>query len=161
MIVSERILKWAMRLYPPFFFQRIWVKKFEKDFRGVEVKISKSIFNRNYNSSIFGGTIFSATDPFYAVLYDQVLQRKGYRVRVWLKGASINYLKPGRTNLYFRINLSDSDIEEAEHALITIGKFIKSYPMDITDVKGVVCASVINEVYIRNLHKGEENSISY
>ena len=161
MVVSERTLKWAMRLYPPLFFQRIWVKKFDKNFRGVEVKISKSIFNRNYNSSIFGGTIFSAADPFYAVLFDQVLQRKGYRVRVWLKGASISYLKPGHTNLYFKINLSESDIEEAEHALITVGKFIKSYPMAITDVNGTVCASLTNEVYIRNLHKGEEKSVSY
>lgn len=161
MVVSERTLKWAMRFYPPLFFQRIWVKKFEKDFRGVEVKIARSIITRNYNHSIFGGTIFSAADPFYAVLFDQVLQRKGYRVRVWLKSASINYLKPGRTDLYFKINLSEADISEAEQTLITVGKFVKSYPMEIMDTNGEICASVQNEVYIRNLHKGEENSIAY
>lgn len=150
-----------MRFYPPLFFQSIWVEKFEKDFRGVEVKIARTILNRNYNHSIFGGTIFSAADPFYAVLFDQVLQRKGYKLRVWLKSASINYLKPGHTNLYFKIALSDSDIEEAEHALITAGKFIKTYPMEIMNKSGEVCATVQNEVYIRNLHKGEEKSVAY
>jgi hypothetical protein len=161
MVVSELALKWAMRFYPPLFFQRIWVKKFDKDFRGVEVKIFKSLINSNYNRSIFGGTIFSATDPFYAVLFDQVLQRRGYKVRVWLKSASINYLKPGRTNLYFKISISDEDIYEAEQALTTVGKFVKAYPMEITDVNGVLCASVLNEVYIRNLHNGEQTTIAY
>ena len=145
----------------PFFFQRVWVKKFEKNFRGVEVKIAKSIINGNYNKSIFGGTIFSATDPFYAVLFDQVLQRKGYKIRVWLKSASINYLKPGRTNLYFKVNLSDADIAEAEEALLKVGKFVKSFPMEITHKNAELCATVQNEVYIRNLHTGEEKSVAY
>lgn len=161
MVVSECTLTWAMRFYPPLFFQRIWVRKFDKDFLGVEVKIFKSLTNINYNRSIFGGAIFSATDPFYAVLFDQVLQRRGYKVRVWLKSASISYLKPGRTDLYFKISLSEADIAEAEQSLITVGKFIKSYPIEITNSSGEVCASALNEVYIRNLHKGEQKSIAY
>ena len=161
MVVSENTLKWAMRFYPPLFFQRIWVKEFEKGFAGVNVKVSKSFLNINYNSSIFGGTIFSASDPFYALLFDQILQRRGFKTRVWLKSASIRYLKPGRTNLYFKISLSEEDIQEAETALRTVGKFVKSYPLDILNSQGELCATVINEVYIRNLFSGEEHTIAY
>jgi len=161
MLVSENILKWAMRFYPPLFFQRIWVRKFDKGFTGVEVSISKSILNSNYNRSIFGGTIFSASDPFYAVLFDQILSRRGFKVRVWLKSASIQYLKPGRSNLHFRISLTEEDIREAETALRTVGKFVKAYPMEILTSKGEVCASVTNEVYLRNLFSGEEETIAY
>ena len=150
-----------MRFYPPLFFQRIWVKKFHKDFKGVEVKISKSLVNSNYNNSIFGGTIFSASDPFYALLFDQVLIRRGFKIRVWLKSAQINYLKPGRTNLYFKIELTEEDILEAEMALKTVGKFVKAFPMEITGANGEICASVINEVYVRNLFKGEEETVAY
>ena len=150
-----------MRFYPPLFFQRIWVKKFHKDFKGVEVKIAKSLVNSNYNNSIFGGTIFSASDPFYALLFDQVLIRRGFKIRVWLKSAQINYLKPGRTNLYFKIELTEEDIAEAETALKTGGKFVKAFPMEITGANGEICASVINEVYIRNLFKGEEETVAY
>src|SRR6476659_10348579 len=95
MNVSANTLKWVMRFYPPLFFQRIWVKNFSPDFRSVEVKINKSILNTNYNKSIFGGTIFSATDPFYALLFDQIFRKKGFKTRVWLKSAQIQYLKPG------------------------------------------------------------------
>lgn len=161
MLISENTLKWAMRFYPPLFFQRIWVKKFDKGFTGVEVKIAKSILNANYNRSIFGGTIFSASDPFYALMFDQLLQRRGFKVRVWLKSAEIKYLKPGRSHLYFKIQLSEDQIMEAEDALKTVGKFVKAYPMEITNTDGEVCARVINEVYIRNLFKGEEDIVAY
>ena len=161
MVVSENMLKWAMRFYPPLFFQRIWVKKFEKDFTGVHVKIFRSFLNINYNRSIFGGSIFSASDPFYALLFDQILQRKGIKCRVWLKSAEIRYLKPARTHLYFTISLSDEEIQEAETTLRTVGKFVKAYPMNIVNSQGELCATVINEVYIRNLFKGEEHTIAY
>jgi len=161
MIVSENTLKWAMRFYPPLFFQRVWVKKFDKGFKGVHVKIARSFLNINYNQSIFGGTIFSASDPFYALLFDQILQRRGFKCQVWLKSSQIRYLKPGRSNLYFTISLTEDEIKEAEIALNTIGKFVKAYPIDITNSENKLCVSVVNEVYIRNLLKGEEPSIVY
>ncbi len=161
MVVSENTLKWAMRFYPPLFFQGIWVRKFEPGFTGVEVKIFKSFLNSNYNHSIFGGTIFSASDPFYALLFDQILQRRGLKTRVWLKSAEINYLKPGRTHLFFRISLSETAVNEAEHALRTAGKFIKSFPLEIYNINGELCTTVMNEVYIRNLYSGESHTITY
>jgi hypothetical protein len=161
MIVSEKTLKWAMRIYPPLFFQRIWVQKFHKGFRGADIRISKSLFNKNYNGSIFGGTIYAATDPFYSILLDQLLQRKGFKTRVWLKSASIQYLKPGRSSLYFSIVITDEMLSEAIETLNSKGKFIKAYPMEIKDQQGMVCATVINEVYIRNLHHGEHGPVAY
>lgn len=128
---------------------------------GVHVKISKSILNSNYNNSIFGGTIFSASDPFYALLFDQILRRKGFKTRVWLKSSNIQYLKPGRSNLYFKISLTEDDIQEAEKALRTVGKFVKAFPIEILNSQGELCASVINEVYVRNLFSGEEHTVAY
>ncbi|KHJ37415.1 putative thioesterase [Pedobacter glucosidilyticus] len=161
MKVSPKTLKWALRFYPPLFFQRIWVQKFGSDFKSVEVKIFKSIFNTNYNKTIFGGTIFSASDPFYALLFDQIFRKKGYKTRVWLKSAHIQYLKPGNTDLYFKISISDEDIAEAEHQLKTVGKFVKALPISMTNKKGEVCAVVSNEVYVRNLYQGEHHTIAY
>ena len=161
MVVSEKTLKWALCLYPPLLFQRIWVRKFHKGFRGVDVKIAKSVLNKNYNGSIFGGTIYAATDPFYALLFDQLLQREGFKVRVWLKSASIQYLKPGRGHLFFTIIITDDMLNEAIEALNTSVKFVKAYPMEITNAAGELCATVMNEVYVRNLHLGEESRIAY
>ena len=152
MLVSERTLKWVMRFYPSLFFQRIWVIKFEDGFRGVQVKINKSILNRNYNRSIFGGTIFSAADPFYPVLFHQLLTHKGYNIVAWSKSAQIQYLKPALTDLYFTIHISDEEIATCEQELNTIGKHLKVYPIDMYDKNGQLCASVLNELYVRNLN---------
>jgi len=160
MVVSEKTLKWALCLYPPLLFQRIWVKRFHAGFRGVDVRISNSILNRNYNGSIFGGTIYAATDPFYAILFDQLMQRRGFKVRVWLKSASIQYLKPGYGHLYFTIKITDEMIAEAETSLNTSGKFIKSYPMELYNKEGTLCATVMNEVYLRHKFPGEEKKVA-
>lgn len=160
MKVSEKNLKHALNLYPPLLFQRIVVKKIYTDFRGADVKIVNSMVNRNYNGSIFGGTIYAATDPFYAILFDRILQNKGYDVRVWLKSASIQYLKPGKTNLYFTIQITDSMIADAEQQLVEFGKFVKAYPMELYDEDGQLCATVMNEVYLRNKHFGEDKKVA-
>lgn len=89
------------------------------------------------------------------------MQRRGFKVRVWLKSASIQYLKPGRSTLYFTITVTDEMLSEAEHALKTVGKFVKAYPMEITNKHGELCATVMNEVYIRNLHQGETPRVAY
>jgi hypothetical protein len=152
MPVTENSLKWIMRFYPPLFFQRIWVIKFEAGFRGVEVKINKSFWNRNYNKSIFGGTIFAAADPFYPVLFYQLFTLKGYPIRAWSRSSEIKYLKPGFTNLSFKIHIDEAEIIEAEEILNTAGKYVKAHPIEIFDENGVNVASVMNEVYMRNLN---------
>lgn len=140
-----------MRLYPPFFFQRIWVRRFDKGFTGVEVKINRCLLNRNYNGSIFGGTVFAAADPFYALLFNQLLQRKGFKTVVWLKSATIQYVKPGRTALFFRISVDEKEIHDVESELAAYGKSVKTYPITIVDRNGETCAIMHNEVYIRDL----------
>jgi len=152
MAVSENTLKWAMRFYPPLFFQRIWVVKFDKEFRGVQVKINKSIFTKNYNNAIFGGTIFSAADPFYPVLFYQLLTIKGYRIIAWSKASHIHFLKPAMTDLVFKINIDDKMLSKCVQALKTAGKFVKVFVIDIYDKNNQLCVSVSNEVYVRDLN---------
>jgi acyl-coenzyme A thioesterase PaaI-like protein len=152
MIVSENSLKWLMRLYPPLLLQRIWVLRFDKGFTGVSVKVSKSLLNKNHNGSIFGGTIFAAADPFYPVLFHQILNSDGKRrLAVWSKSAKIDFLKPALSNLFFEIKISDANIAEAKETLLITGKYEKVFPIEIYNKAGEVCASLMAEVYIRDL----------
>ncbi len=141
-----------MRCYPSLLFQRIWVVEFEKGFRGVKVKINKSILNRNYNNSIFGGTLFSAADPFYPVLFHQLLSHKKYNIVAWTKSAQIQYLKPALTDLSFAIRISDEDVADCENELNIAGKYVKIHAIEMYDKNGQLCATVLNEIYVRNLN---------
>ncbi len=152
MKVSENILKWGMRLYPPLLFQRIWVQKIHKGFRAADVKINLSLFTLNFGKAIFGGTIYSATDPFYAMLFGQILRHKGYRITIWLKSSSIQFLKPAKNDLYYTIHITDEMIAEAESAINQKGIFIQSYRIEVRTKKGELCAIAKNEIYIRKIN---------
>ncbi|RFZ94332.1 DUF4442 domain-containing protein [Mucilaginibacter conchicola] len=152
MVVSETSLKWIMRFYPPLLFQRIWVQRFHNGFKGVEVKVFKSFFNKNYNGTIFGGTIFAAADPFLPVLFDRILYSPDRKLRIWSKSSRIDFLKPANSTLKFSIVIDDHHIKEALEILETIGKYEKTFLVDIFNADGEVCASLQNEVYIRNLN---------
>lgn len=145
-------LKWILRFYPPFFFQRIWVKKIHPNFKGIDIKIYKSFFNINSNKTVFGGTIFSSLDPVHSILLDQTFKAKGMKNTVaWLKSAKIEYLKPGRTNLNFSVLFREEEIEEAYQTILSNGKIVKTFTTEIFDTNGVKCAVCQNEIYIRNL----------
>lgn len=152
MKLSPTSLKWVLRTYPPFVFQRIWVKKIYDNFRGAEVKIYKSFLNINSNKTVFGGTIFSALDPMHSILLDQLFKQKGLKKTVaWLKSAKIDYLKPGTTDLTYRIQLDEDEINEAFETIKENGKVIKTFTTEVFDMKGVKCAVCQNEIYIRDL----------
>ena len=152
MKLSPSSLKWVLRTYPPFVFQRIWVNKIYDNFRGAEVKIYKSFLNINSNKTVFGGTIFSALDPMHSILLDQLFKQKGLKKTVaWLKSAKIDYLKPGTTDLTYRIQLDENEINEAFAVIKENGKVIKTFTTEVFDMKGVKCAVCQNEIYIRDL----------
>lgn len=146
------MLKWLMRFYPPLLLQRIWVIGFDDGFNGVKLKISKSWLNRNYNGSIFGGTIFSAADPFYPILFHQIINNDGKRkLKIWSKSSKIDFVKPAVSDLFFEIKLTAADILIAHETLIVTGKYQAIFPVYIYNKAGELCASLLNEVYIRDL----------
>ncbi|MGN0003624.1 MAG: YiiD C-terminal domain-containing protein [Sphingobacterium composti] len=152
MKLTPSSLKWVLRTYPPFVFQRIWVRKIYDNFRGAEVKIYKSFLNINSNKTVFGGTIFSALDPMHSILLDQLFKQKGLKKTVaWLKSAKIDYLKPGTTDLTYRIQLNEDEIDEAFKTIKENGKVIKTFTTEVFDKKGTKCAVCQNEIYIRDL----------
>jgi acyl-coenzyme A thioesterase PaaI-like protein len=141
--------KWMMNFYPPLLVNRIFVKSISSDFRMVSVRIRKSWINRNLQGTIFGGTIFSAADPFYALMYWQVFKQKGYKCEAWLKSAEIDYLKPGTTDLDLVFELTELDIEEALKELALKGRFQKTHLIEMINTNGEVCAQVKTLVYLR------------
>jgi len=148
-ILSERKGWWILNFFPPLFFNRIRVVKIEPGFRACTVRVARSRLTRNLHGSTFGGTIFSAADPYYAVMYWQVLARKGYRVQAWLQRASIEYQRPAATELTLEFRLSDEDIAAAMAALDSGARYRKRHVIEALDREGRVCATAETEVYLR------------
>ncbi len=121
-------------------------------FLGADVKINRSLMNINSNKTIFGGTIFSAIDPFYPILLDQYFKHQGIsRTVAWLKTAHIDYIKPGKYDLEVSIRLNNQILEETLKTIKKEGKVVRTFQTQVFDKHGTLCAVAHNEVYIRDL----------
>ncbi len=101
-LYQPNIVKWALNSWPPFWGAGIHIESISADFREVRIRLKLRWWNKNANRTQYGGSIFSLTDPVYALMLMGIL---GERYYVWDKEASINFIKPGDTDLFaeFRI----------------------------------------------------------
>lgn len=158
---SERWFRPVLNLYPPFLFNRIRILHIGPGFRSCTVRVSRSLLTRNLNGTIFGGTIFSAADPFYALMYWQIFARRGERLRTWLKSARIEYLRPAASALRLEFVIDDADVERAVAALDLEGRYVHTHVIDVLDAERRVCARVENEVYLRRGRRDEPEASTF
>ena len=98
-------IKFVLNVFPPLLFNRIVLKEISDDFMQMRVVIRRALFNINFHKTIFGGSIFSACDPYFPTMYYHIFAKKNRKLIIWLKSAEIQYLKPAdRTlKLHFKI----------------------------------------------------------
>ena len=147
--VSPYVLKTMLSLYPPFLFSRVRVKEVSQDFMHIKVCVKQSLLNNNLSVTIFGGTLFSAADPFFAFMYWQVFaHRYDRKVKVWLKSAEIKYKRPAIGNIYLEFNLSEAEIKQAKEDLDAKGKHNQNHEVLLKNAKGEICAIVNSITYV-------------
>lgn len=149
MKVKPWIVKFLLNIFPALFFQGIRVKKISPDFQYMKVKIRKSLLNKNLARTIFGGTIFSAADPCIAVMYWQIFNHRDIEAEAWLKRATIDYIRQGKTSLTYEFRITEADIEEALRVYHEIGKYECWHQTEAIDKRGKVCAIVKTQVHVR------------
>lgn len=146
----RRILKFILNIFPPLLFNRIALKKVSDDYTEFKVVLRRSILNMNFHKTIFGGTIFSAFDPYFPTMYYNIFNQKGRKLEIWLKSVNIRYKRPATTDLNLTFIITPSDIKEAEETLNKVGKFEKWHTVQAINTKGVVCAEAEMLVYLRD-----------
>ncbi|MDF2449032.1 MAG: hypothetical protein K0R26_1536 [Bacteroidota bacterium] len=151
MKVSEFILKWCMRLYPPLLMQRIWIQNINDNFKQAKVKVIRSVFTMNFGKAVFGGTLYAATDPFYAMLLGQILLRRHLKISIWVRSAKIQFIKPAQSSLYYNIHIPDEEIEEIVTKLDKEGFVIKTFTIRMESKNKILHVIASNELFIRKL----------
>jgi hypothetical protein len=144
--ISKNILFKIWNLWPPFLGAGIKLGKMDKDFRWVEAHLKLHWWNRNYVGTQFGGSMFMMTDPFYMVLF---LHTLGNDYIVWDKAATIRYLKPGKTDLMVRFELSEEDLNLIRTTLEKQEKMDWTTTVHIRNTNNEVVAEVDKVIYIR------------
>jgi acyl-coenzyme A thioesterase PaaI-like protein len=135
-----------LNFWPPFLFSGITVLEVSKDFRHAKVRLKKKMLTSNYVGTLFGGSLFAMTDPFYMVM---VLKNLGKDYIVWDKRSEIEYVSPGKTTVYAEFNLADADLAEIKQEVALSGKYLRWFEVEIKSADGTVVAIVKKQIYVR------------
>ena len=135
-----------LNIWPPFLFSGISILEISRDFRYARVRLKKKMLTSNYVGTLFGGSLFAMTDPFYMVM---VLKNLGKDYIVWDKRSEIEYVSPGKSTVYAEFHLSDEELNEIKREVASSGKYLKWFEVDIKSADGTIVAIVKKQIYVR------------
>ena len=142
----SRLVRWGFNWVPAFRRTGGRIVSLAADWREVRVKLPLNWRTRNYVGTMFGGSLYAATDGIYMVM---LIKQLGPGYVVWDKSASIRFRKPCRTTVYARFAIDEREIDTIRQQLKTEPKIDRQYQVDWTDQEGTFYATVETTIHIR------------
>lgn len=143
---SPEALRHGMNAWPPFLFSGIRIQEVGADWRSVRVRLRRSRLTSNYVGTLFGGSLFAMTDPFWMLM---VLRNLGPEYVVWDKAAQIEFVSPGRSSVTATFVLEESVLTELREAAADGAKVLRWFETDVVADDGTLVARVRKQLYVR------------
>lgn len=146
---GESLRTWFRRqrfnLFPAFWGTGAKVIFIAEDLRTMRIKLPLNFRTKNIHGTLFGGAMYAATDPLYAILIKAGL---GPGYIVWDKAGAIRYRKPGRSTLYAQCSISEAELASIKDRLDHESSVDLDYEIELSDAHGAVHAVVQKTVYV-------------
>jgi len=140
------LFKLLMNIWPPLFFSRIKLVSISNDFREAKVQMRLSVWNKNGVGTIFGGSLFAMTDPFYMMM---LMARLRDEYIIWDKCADIDFIKPGKGVVSAEFLITDKLLADIALQTANGEKYLPQVITYIKDEQGEIVATVNRTLYIR------------
>jgi len=144
--MSPRLLRWGMNLWPPFVGAGIRVRRIAGDWSEARVELRAGRLRRNFVGTHYGGSLFSMTDPFYALM---LIHRLGDRYLVWDQAASIDFVAPGRGAVSAVFSLAEAQVQAIRDQAAGGQKVLPEFDVEVKDEAGELVARVKKTLYVR------------
>ena len=135
-----------LNLWPPFLFNSIRVQSVDEAWSEVRVVLRLRPWNRNYVRTQFGGNLFAMTDPFWMLL---AMHRLGSDYYVWDKAGAIDFVAPGREDVFAHFVLPEAAVEELRAEAAGGARVLRWFEVDVVTGSGEVVARVRKQLYVR------------
>ena len=145
--IRTTLARWRFNLFPAYRLSGGRIRYIDRNWREVRVAIDHSWRTKNIFGTTFGGSIYAAIDPIYAVMLVQALEGE---YTVWDRAATIEFHEPATETLYARFRLEDAELEAIEEAVAADGSTLREYSIDIVSADGTRHASARKTVYVSN-----------
>lgn len=111
----------------------------------IDVKIPISIKNKNYVGSIFGGSLYAATDPIFMI---QLIHILGDDYVVWDKSSTVQYKRPAYSDAFATFKFTSEEIAKIKSAVALKKELEIVKNINITDTSGNVYTELSKTLYI-------------
>ena len=143
---SPLAIRCLSRVWGPYAGAGIRVTKVAPDFREVETRMKLRWYNKNLVGTHYGGSLFSMTDPLYMIM---LVANIGDKHLVWDKKTTIEFVRPGKTEVRAHFKLTQDLIEQiVEEAKDGAPHFV-DFKVDVLDAEDKVVAKVDKSLYVR------------
>lgn len=115
------------------------------DFTLLKVKIPLNWRTRNRVGTIYGGSMYGATDPFFMLMLMEIL---GKEYVVWDKAGTIRFKRPGTETLYTEFYISPERLGEVHAAVEEKNEGTFTWQIQLKTEDGTVCAEIDKTIYV-------------
>lgn len=144
---KAKLFKYAFNLSPMYRRSTGRITSVTDDLLKVNIKIPLSWKNANYVGTIFGGSLFSATDPIYMV---QLLNILDENYVVWDKSSEIKFRRPAKKAGYATFEFTADEIAQIKNDVAEKNEIELIKSVDITGPNDEVYCQVTKVLYVAN-----------
>ena len=121
------------------------VTALSRDFRRLQVRLKLTWLTRNLVGTIYGGSMYSAIDPFYMLMLMRILGREYV---VWDKACTIRFKRPARETLFADFHIDDRMLTEVRETVERDGEGTFTWPVALHASTGTVYAEFDKVLYV-------------
>ncbi|MBL7813749.1 MAG: DUF4442 domain-containing protein [Saprospiraceae bacterium] len=134
-----------MNWYPMYFGTGGKILFWSSDNTEVHLRLRLNLWTYNYVGTIYGGSFFSASDPFYMLMLMKIL---GKNYVIWDKSADIRFKIPAKTTLYAVFKIEETDIASIKREVAENGQVTHAFTIKWVDKNQVTYAEINRFCYI-------------
>lgn len=143
---KSKLYRKAFNLFPVYRRTGGKITFISDDFKEMHVLLSLKLKTRNIVGSVFGGSIYSSTDPIYMA---QLMQILGKSYIVWDKAATIDFKKPIYKKAKALFLISDELIKTIKDEVDQNGKYVFDLPVQYVSMdEQTIHAEISKTLYV-------------
>lgn len=116
-----------------------------EDFTRLTVKLSLNWKTRNVVGTIFGGSMYASTDPYFMLMLLKIL---GDDYVVWDKGCTIRFKRPAKGTIFADFIVTPEMIAEVKREVAASNEHDFTWTIQYKDKSGTVYAEFDKVLYV-------------
>jgi acyl-coenzyme A thioesterase PaaI-like protein len=142
---AKKIERFKFNLFPAYRGSGGRIAYIAEDYHEIHVKLRLNWRTKNYVGTIFGGSMFAATDPIYMVMLIKIL---GSDYLVWDKSTNIRFKRPGKETLFAKFLITPEEIADIKSQLEVSKSIDKIYTIELKNKAGKSHAIIEKTIFI-------------